>query len=182
MGIWLEIVNLLIPGFNDSEDELRGLTDFLAGSSRNSRITMEVFLLNDKQLIDPLLSQRAENTQKISELVVKLEEQSDSPEEKQVLAAVKGTRMPYVTSYLRALHLLVDEKQHDAARAVMLQETTPALFRYHDAWNNFMQFQMDQIGPAAKDSRAHYARIRVLTLALIFIAVIVACGIAVVAT
>src|SRR5437660_7419545 len=33
MDIWLEIVTLLIPGFNDSEDELRGLTDFLAGGS-----------------------------------------------------------------------------------------------------------------------------------------------------
>ena len=28
MGIWLEIVTLLIPGFNDSEEELRGLTEF----------------------------------------------------------------------------------------------------------------------------------------------------------
>ncbi len=33
MGMWLEIVTLLIPGFNDSEEELRGLTDFLAGIS-----------------------------------------------------------------------------------------------------------------------------------------------------
>ena len=33
MGVWLEIVTLLIPGFNDSDDELRGLTDFLAGVS-----------------------------------------------------------------------------------------------------------------------------------------------------
>ena len=33
MGIWLEIVTLLIPGFNDSEKELRGLTEFLAGIS-----------------------------------------------------------------------------------------------------------------------------------------------------
>ena len=33
MGIWLEIVTLLIPGFNDSEDELRGLTEFIAGVS-----------------------------------------------------------------------------------------------------------------------------------------------------
>src|SRR5881628_1217921 len=33
MGFWLEIVTLLIPGFNDSEDELRGLTEFLAGVS-----------------------------------------------------------------------------------------------------------------------------------------------------
>src|SRR4030095_16808004 len=32
-GVWLEIVTLLIPGFNDSEIELRGLTRFLAGVS-----------------------------------------------------------------------------------------------------------------------------------------------------
>jgi pyruvate formate lyase activating enzyme len=33
MGIWLEIVTLLIPGFNDSDDELRNMTAFLAGVS-----------------------------------------------------------------------------------------------------------------------------------------------------
>lgn len=33
MGVWIEIVTLLIPGFNDSDDELRALTDFLAGIS-----------------------------------------------------------------------------------------------------------------------------------------------------
>src|SRR5262245_48216138 len=32
-GIWLEIVTLLIPGFNDDEAELRSLTEFLAGIS-----------------------------------------------------------------------------------------------------------------------------------------------------
>jgi pyruvate formate lyase activating enzyme len=33
MGIWLEIVTLLIPGFNDSDDELRRLTEFLVSVS-----------------------------------------------------------------------------------------------------------------------------------------------------
>jgi pyruvate formate lyase activating enzyme len=33
MGIWLEIVTLLIPGFNDSADELRQLTEFLVSVS-----------------------------------------------------------------------------------------------------------------------------------------------------
>jgi pyruvate formate lyase activating enzyme len=33
MGLWLEIVTLLIPGFNDSADELRQLTEFIAGIS-----------------------------------------------------------------------------------------------------------------------------------------------------
>ncbi len=32
-GVWVEIVTLLVPGFNDSDAELRGLTRFLAGVS-----------------------------------------------------------------------------------------------------------------------------------------------------
>jgi pyruvate formate lyase activating enzyme len=32
-GVWVEIVTLLVPGFNDSEAEVRGLTEFLAGVS-----------------------------------------------------------------------------------------------------------------------------------------------------
>ncbi len=32
-GVWIEIVTLLIPGFNDSDAELRGLTRFLASVS-----------------------------------------------------------------------------------------------------------------------------------------------------
>ena len=35
MGLWLEIVTLLIPGFNDSPEELRRLAEFPAGISRD---------------------------------------------------------------------------------------------------------------------------------------------------
>jgi pyruvate formate lyase activating enzyme len=33
MGVWVEIVTLLVPGFNDSNDELKRLTAFIAGVS-----------------------------------------------------------------------------------------------------------------------------------------------------
>ncbi len=33
MGFWLEIVTLIVPGFNDSDAELRGIAKFLAGIS-----------------------------------------------------------------------------------------------------------------------------------------------------
>jgi pyruvate formate lyase activating enzyme len=33
MGIWLEIVTLLVPGFNDSNDEMKQLTEFVASVS-----------------------------------------------------------------------------------------------------------------------------------------------------
>jgi pyruvate formate lyase activating enzyme len=32
-GVWVEIVTLLVPGFNDTEAELRGLTEFIASVS-----------------------------------------------------------------------------------------------------------------------------------------------------
>jgi pyruvate formate lyase activating enzyme len=35
MGFWVEIVTLIVPGFNDSEDELKRLAGFLAGISVN---------------------------------------------------------------------------------------------------------------------------------------------------
>jgi pyruvate formate lyase activating enzyme len=34
-GVWIEIVTLLIPGFNDGDQELRALTEFIAGVSRD---------------------------------------------------------------------------------------------------------------------------------------------------
>jgi pyruvate formate lyase activating enzyme len=33
MGFWVEIVTLLVKGFNDSDDELKGLAEFIAGVS-----------------------------------------------------------------------------------------------------------------------------------------------------
>jgi pyruvate formate lyase activating enzyme len=33
MGFWLEVVTLVVPGFNDSSGELRGMAEFLAGIS-----------------------------------------------------------------------------------------------------------------------------------------------------
>ena len=151
-------------------------------SNRNSRITMEIFLLSDRRLMDPLLADRAQNTEKISELVAKIESQCDSPEEKRLLAATNDARTPYIKSYLRALHLFVDEGDREEGRAIMVRETTPALYKYHDAWTTFMQFQMEQMDQAAKESRARYATARALVLLLIVLAVFVATAIGVFVT
>ncbi|MGC8595639.1 MAG: AmmeMemoRadiSam system radical SAM enzyme [Candidatus Kryptoniota bacterium] len=35
MGFWIEIVTLLVPGFNDAEEEIQGLTNFIASVSRD---------------------------------------------------------------------------------------------------------------------------------------------------
>ncbi|MFI5089847.1 MAG: PAS domain S-box protein [Terriglobales bacterium] len=158
--------------------KLQMTREALTYSNRNSRITMEVFLVRDRAQIDTLLAARAENTRKISVIVEKLESQCESEEEKQLLETVKANRTPYVESYLRALHLLVEDGRREAASTVMLHATLPALFEYHAAWNGFLRYQSEQINHATRESRAQYARIRALTLLLMVLAVAIAGAIA----
>ena len=163
-------------------DKLRLAQEALRFSNRNSRITMEIFLVQDRALTGMLLAERSENTKNISGLVAKIASRCESEEEKQRLSAVEGTRKPYIDSYLRALHLLVDEGEHHAAVAVMVNETLPALLKYHTAWDEFVEFQKIQLDVAAKQAGVDYAKARHLAFLLIVLAVAVALGIGVLTT
>ena len=34
-GVWVEVTTLIIPGYNDSDEQLRGYAEFLAGISKD---------------------------------------------------------------------------------------------------------------------------------------------------
>jgi diguanylate cyclase (GGDEF)-like protein/PAS domain S-box-containing protein len=159
-------------------DKLTLSREALRLSNRNSRTTMEIFLLQDRAQTDVLLAARAENTKKISALVAEISSRCESEKEKERLSAVEATRKPYVDSYLRALHLLVDERERDAAVAVMVNETLPALVKYHAAWEEFVDLQRDQTIIATRQAEVEYAKARRLTYLLIVLAVAVALTIA----
>ena len=42
-SVWVEIVTLLVPGFNDSEPELRRLVEFISGSGPTSVAALTAF-------------------------------------------------------------------------------------------------------------------------------------------
>src|ERR1700751_1053853 len=52
MDFWLEIVTLVIPGFNDSDDELKRMAEFLAGISPDIPWQATAFHKDDK-MVDP---------------------------------------------------------------------------------------------------------------------------------
>jgi len=51
-GLWLEVVTLVVPGFNDSEDELRSMAKFLANVSRDIPWHVTAFH-KDYRMTDP---------------------------------------------------------------------------------------------------------------------------------
>jgi diguanylate cyclase (GGDEF)-like protein len=162
--------------------ELQLAQDGLRYSSENSRITMQVFLVTQKDVVEQLLARRAENSRKISALLPALESRCGTEQEKRLLESVKETRSAYVDSYERALYLLLTEKNREAATEVMVQQTTPALFRYHAAWDEFARFQFDEVQKVSEQGRMHHVTTRRIMLGLDLMVALLAGGIAIIST
>ena len=151
-------------------------------SSENSRITMQLFLPQQASSIEALQTRRAENTQRISDVIHDIEGQCDSEQEKKLVLAVKETRAPYVNSYKQAIDLLLNQPKTDMAEALMVEQTTPALFAYHAAWNDLVSFEMKQMRIAMEQSEAQYAKTSQITSTLVLLAGFLAAEIAFFAT
>src|ERR1700678_651832 len=150
----------------------------LVVSNANSRLTMEIVLVENRELVGKLLAVRSENSKEISGILEEIEGQCKSEKEKQLLSAVKGTRKPYADSSLRAIHLLVDEGKHDESEAVMVNETLPALTKHHAAWDDFVEFQRGQVDAAVKQAQADYVRAHRFAAWLILLALGIALAVA----
>lgn len=158
--------------------KLRVSREAMNYSNRNSRITMQIFLLADGRKIDTLLAVRRKNTEEITKLISELEKSCESDEEKRLLSVIQERRNIYVGSYARALRLLVDEGKRGAATEVMTEESTPALLLYHAAWEDFVRLQGDEFELAVQQSRKRFAEARHLALLTILLAVSAAGAIA----
>jgi diguanylate cyclase (GGDEF)-like protein/PAS domain S-box-containing protein len=151
-------------------------------SNDNTRIVMELVLVENRRLVESLLAARSQNSNEISKIIEESESRCNSEKERQVLSEVKRTRKPYLESCQRAIHLLVDERKHDDAERVMISETLPALHTYHAAWERFVEFQKDELDAAVKQAHDDYAKARRLASLLIGLAVVLAVVIALFAT
>jgi two-component system, cell cycle sensor histidine kinase and response regulator CckA len=146
-------------------------------SNLNNRITMQVFLIEDENEINSLLTNRAKNSGEISTLVATLRSKVESREEAQLLDAIEKNRTPYLESYQRALHLLVVDKKPVEARAVMVEEALPRLLKYHGAWNAYVDYQGNQLNQAQSTTSASYFESRIEAFLLISLAIALAIAI-----
>jgi PAS domain S-box-containing protein len=151
-------------------------------SNDNNRIVMEIVLVENRRLVEPLLAARSQNIKEITTLIEKSESRCQSEKEKQALSEVKRTREPYLESCQRAIHLLVDERKHDEAETVVVNETLPALLKYQAAWETFVEFKKEELEAAVKHAQVDYAKARRLASLLIGLAVVLAGVIALFAT
>ena len=149
--------------------------------NENARITLELFVVADRAEMDRLVARVEDNKRAITDLTDKIEGSLEFQKGRELLAAVKEARTPYVDSFTRARNLLFADKR-DEGTQVLLGETVPRLTAFKKTWDAFVAFQGELMNEAAKESAASYATARSLVLALIVLAVVAAGLIAVTVT
>jgi diguanylate cyclase (GGDEF)-like protein len=156
--------------------------DGLQYSNENSRLTLEIFLVKNREASDALLARRAENSQQIALIIDALGPRCSSEAEKGLLNAVKESRNTYAASSQLALHLLRDKGKRDAAIEVMVEHTAPVLYQYHATWYEFLRYQLDEVRAATERERSQYAATHRTMLVIMALAGLLAGGIAFVGT
>jgi PAS domain S-box-containing protein len=179
----MRVINDTLSGITEKQSAKLELTRrALMISNDNSRVMMEIVLVENRALVNTLLADRSDKSKEVSRLLEVIEGRCKSEKEKQLLLSVKGTRKIYLDSSSRAIHLLVDEGKHDEAEAVVVNEMLPALTQYHAAWGEFEGFQKSQVESTARQARFDYDTANRFAGLLIALAVIFALATAVFVT
>lgn len=150
----------------------------LTYSNRNAHINMEIATVSDRSSIDSLLAQRLENSRQISAAIERLKARVGSDRERELLNAVIQNRETYIASYQHATDLLLKQNNGDAARKWLMQNTSPLMLRYHLAWGEFIQFQIEEMNHRLAQSALLYAASRKKLLYLLAVSVVLAFAIA----
>ncbi len=146
--------------FDDTLPKVDLAREALRYSNLNNRITMEIFLLENAEAIRRRLEERARNTDTVTALHAQISRLLDSPEERKRFEAIRAAREPYLAAYLKALSLLLDQKEPEKARQVMLQESLPLINLYHGAVQDFVEWEGKTMASRARRTREYSATAR----------------------
>jgi len=151
----------------------------LETSNQNSRIVIEVVMINDVSRNVSLLAERAKNDTRVFALLKQLQSRAGSTKEQELLNSVINSRGAYYASSHYVTDVLL-QKDPIAARHALTQTTFPLLARYHVAWSEFIQFQANEMNERLERANRTYAASRKRTIFLISLGVLLSLGITVV--
>jgi methyl-accepting chemotaxis protein len=132
----------------------------------NAKASMELFLTSDKQAITRVQERIENGKKKMTDTIGQLEGLLYLPEGKARLARLKESRKLYVASFTKASQLLLDDGKHDAATAVMLNETLPALKNFIADSDELVNLQKSTVDKSGKEAAQTYESARSLMVSL----------------
>jgi two-component system cell cycle sensor histidine kinase/response regulator CckA len=170
--------------FNQRWEKLQLARQAVFYSDSNYRITMKIVLMKEtvKTQADLFPAEREQNKQKVAAAEKKIQTMIDSDVERELLVKIVESRGPTGKTLQKLFDLIGHQGKTNEISEVMVNETFPALDNYRDAWSAFVQYEENQMNLAREQTKESYATARQLSTFLIFMAIVMAIGIAVFVT
>jgi methyl-accepting chemotaxis protein len=142
-------------------------------SITNARITLQLFEATDPEEEKKLNQENDAISQQISDQVAQIEKGLTSSQERELFEVVSQNREAYKAARTKAKKLLMDKKRDQALAALSL-EVIPALEKYRNSWQIFINLQTAAMEQTMKESQQAYATGRSVALLLLVVTLVLA--------
>jgi len=142
------------------------IQDSMEKVNDNNILALRIVEANDKAEIEQLIAKQEATRQSLTQIMDKLEASLTLEHGKQLFAAIKQTRAPYVEVFVRSRNLMLQGKKEEAANAAT-DELPAKREAYMTAWKEFTDFQSGLVTKSGEDSKASYNSARTIIMAIV---------------
>jgi len=127
--------------------------------NENSRISLEMCLVEGRDELATLIDRQERNRERITSFMKRIGQDLDSVEARELFGAVVVSRQRYVESFTGARQAL-QAGQRERGRQIVRAEVVPALDELRRAWRAYFSFENQLMNQAAETSAENYQSTR----------------------
>ncbi|HEX4597210.1 MAG TPA: methyl-accepting chemotaxis protein, partial [Burkholderiaceae bacterium] len=131
----------------------------------NARMTIELFLTNDKDQAARIHQAMQSNRDKVESMLERLDRQIDQPEGKALLAKIRARRKDFIASFTATIKLLDSGKRDEASKQLM-GETLPQIDALQEQIKAMVDWQTKIVDASGADIQHGIASGRLLMMML----------------
>src|SRR5215467_5614003 len=135
-------------------------------ANENGRANLEMLLVTDLEARNKILERIDSNTQKITELLEKLDSVIAGVEEQALVEKIREARTTYAEAFGKASKVLLGEGRRFEASRIMMSETSVALKAFLDTIGSLVEYEGKRLEASGVQARQHHMSGRLLMLVL----------------
>jgi methyl-accepting chemotaxis protein len=135
-------------------------------ANENGRANMEMLLVTDLETRNKILERIDSNTQKVTELLEKLDGMISGAQEQALVEKIRAARVTYAEAFGKASKVLLGEGRRFEASRIMMSETSVALKAFLDTIGSLVEYEGKCLEASGAQAQQHHRSGRLLMLVL----------------
>src|SRR5262245_13855157 len=145
-------------------------------ANENGRANMEMLLVTDLETRNKILERIESNTQKVTELLEKLDGMISGAAEQALADKIREARTTYEEAFGKASKVLLGEGRRFEASRIMMSETSVALKTFLDTIGSLVEYEGKHLEASGAQAKQHHMSGRLLMLVLSAVVLLIGSG------